>query len=50
MEIFPMFIVLYIYHAFAFAITNVNGEYNNYRSLALSGGVSFLLYVSGFHF
>ena len=50
MEIFGMFIVLYIYHAFVYAVTHVGGEYSHYRSLALSAGVSFLLYASGFHF
>ena len=50
MEILAMFIVIYIYHAFVYAVTHVGGEYSHYRSLALSAGVSFLLYASGFHF
>ena len=47
MEILAMFIVIYIYHAFVYAVTHVGGEYSHYRSLALSAGVSFLLYALG---
>ena len=50
MEILAMLIIIYIYHAFVYAVTHVGGEYSHYRSLALSADVSFLLYASGFHF
>ena len=47
-EIFGVFILLYMYHMFVYAVTHVDGEYDYYRSMMLSAGVSIFLWASGF--
>ena len=46
--IIGMFIFLYMYHMFVYAITDVNGEYSYKRSMILSAGISIFLWLSGF--
>ena len=37
-----------MYHMFVYAVTHVDGEYDYYRSMMLSAGVSIFLWASGF--